>query len=370
MTVRGLNDRPAADAGPAATGLTARGEESMKFDIWYDFRNPPRWRRDPQALYREIIDQIAWADGLGFSSAWLSEHHFTDEGYLPAMMPMLAAMAMRTRNMRLGTAVLLAPLHHPLCLAEEAAVVDILSDGRLDLGLAPGYRVREFETLGVAKSERGRRTDETIELLIRAWTTEEVTYSGEYFSFEGVPVQPHPVQDPHPPIWIGGSTPAAARRAARFGCDFMPDSGAAADVYRIFAEESRAAGREPGEIATNMVVYVCEDPERGWNEVKEHYLYVHQTYQRWFAEAGDVAQLADPIGDADLLSRDTHLVGTPEMVIEAIERRRRTHPFERLIFWARPPGLPIELSSASLELFASRVIPHFDAALQSIEPRG
>ena len=334
----------------------------MKFDIWYDFRNPEAWHRDPQSLYSETLDQISWADNLGFSGVWLSEHHFTDEGYLPAMMPMLAAMAMRTEKMRLGTAVLLAPMHHPLKLAEEAAVVDLLSGGRLELGVAPGYRVSEFANLGVAKSERGARTDETIELLIQAWTQESVTYSGHHFDFTDVPVKPHPAQDPHPPIWVGGSTPAAARRAARFGCHFMPDSGSATEVYDVYASESRAAGHEPGEIATNMVVFVCEDPEQGWHQVKDHYFYVYQTYQQWFAEAGDLAQVADPLTDPDQLSRDTHLVGTPEMVIEAIERRRTTHPFQRLIFWARPPGLPIEMSTSSLELFATKVIPHFEGA--------
>ncbi|MDH3755261.1 MAG: LLM class flavin-dependent oxidoreductase, partial [Acidimicrobiia bacterium] len=151
---------------------------SLTFDLWYDFRNPPQWHRNPADLYAEVLDQISWADDLGFSCAWVSEHHFTEEGYLPSVFSAMSAMAMRTTNMRLGTSVLLAPLHHPLRLAEEAAVVDAISGGRLDLGLAPGYRVAEFEAMGVPKAERGSRTDETIELLIKAWTEDRVEHDG------------------------------------------------------------------------------------------------------------------------------------------------------------------------------------------------
>src|SRR6187401_3596059 len=159
---------------------------AMELDVWYDLRNPLQWWRDPATLYAETLEQIAWADTLGFGAVWLSEHHFTDEGYLPGLMPMLGAMAMRTTRMRLGTAVLLAPLYHPLRLAEEMAVVDALCGGRVDLGIAPGYRLKEFEVMGIPKSERGTRTDEIIELLIAAWTTPRVTYRGRHFDFDDV----------------------------------------------------------------------------------------------------------------------------------------------------------------------------------------
>lgn len=294
----------------------------MELDVWYDVRNPQQWHRDPAVLYAETLDQIGWADTLGFGAVWLSEHHFTDEGYLPGLMPMLGAVAMRTTRMRLGTAVLLAPLYHPLRLAEEAAVVDALSGGRLDLGVAPGYRLAEFAAMGVPKAERGTRTDEIIELLIAAWTTPRVTYRGRHFEFSDVAVAPKPVQQPHPPLWIGGSTPAAARRAVRFGANFMPDSGAPLEVFQLYRDECAAAGRPPGEVATNLVVHVCDDPEQGWHQVKQHYFYVRQVYQQWFAEAGDFTQVDDSVRQPDDLPRGAYVVGTPDMVIEAIEHRR------------------------------------------------
>lgn len=328
----------------------------MRFGVWYDFRNPPRWRRPWRDLYAENLEQIAWVDGLGFDSVWLSEHHVTDEGYLPSMFPLLAAIAQRTSRVRLGTAVMLAPLHHPVRMAEDAAVVDVLSGGRLDLGLAPGYRTLEFAALGVPKSERGARTDEILEILRHAWTGEPFAYDGAHYPIPEVTVTPTPLQDPLP-VWIGGSSAASARRAARYGCNYLPDSGAPRDVYDLYESEATIKGR----IGTNRTFYVCEDPERGWNEVKEHYRYQFNVYRRWFAEAGDFPELGEPVADADELPRSNYIVGTPDMVAAEIEDLAARFPVDTVMFWARPPGLDIDKSNRSLELFANEVLPRFSA---------
>jgi probable F420-dependent oxidoreductase len=334
----------------------------VKFGAWYDFRNPPQWRRSYDQLYRETLEQAAWAEALGFDSIWLSEHHVTDEGYLPSLLPMLAALAMRTHSVRLGTACLLAPFQHPIRFAEDAAVVDNLSGGRLELGIAAGYRVEEFRVFDVPHEERGNRLDELVEVARLAWTGRPFDYRGRRWSFDGVVVTPTPHQRAGPPIWIGGASRAAARRAGRLGCNFMPDSFAPVEVYEIYRAALAEHGHDPEEfsIGTNRMIYVCEDPEAGWNEVKEHYLYVFNRYREWFAAAGDFSEVGPPLRDADLLPRDVHVVGTPEQIIAEIEAMRARFAFDLLIFWARPPGLPIEKSSRSLELFAEHVIPHFD----------
>jgi len=126
----------------------------VNFGVWYDFRNPKQWYVAWPELYRGLIDQAVLAEQLGFESVWLSEHHFTDDGYLPAISTMLGVLASRTSTVRLGTAVVLAPLHHPLRLAEDMAVVDQLSAGRLEVGLAPGYRQEEFSVLGIDRRQR------------------------------------------------------------------------------------------------------------------------------------------------------------------------------------------------------------------------
>jgi probable F420-dependent oxidoreductase len=335
----------------------------MKFGIWYDFRNPEPWRRPWSTLYAALLDQIAWADSLGFDSVWLSEHHFTDEGYLPSVFPMLAALAERTSHMRLGTAVLLAPLHHPLRLAEDAAVVDQISNGRLELGLAPGYRPEEFGALGVPRGERGSRTDETIEILKLAWSSQPFSFQGKHFQFHDVTVAPPPAQQPHPPIWIGGSSPASARRAATFDCNYMPDSGASPAVYERYRDALHVQGHDGTKgrhrIATNRIVYVCDDPEQGWRDVGAHYLYVYNRYRDWFAAAGDFPELGGALESSDSLSRELHWVGTPQMIVTAIRELQQRVPIDTLIFWAHPPGLDPDKSSLSLELFAKHVLPNF-----------
>jgi alkanesulfonate monooxygenase SsuD/methylene tetrahydromethanopterin reductase-like flavin-dependent oxidoreductase (luciferase family) len=333
----------------------------MRFGVWYDFRNPPRWHRPPGDLYAETLAQAAWAETVGFESIWLSEHHVTDEGYLPSPLPMLAALAVRTRVARLGTAVVLAPFQHPIRFAEDVAVVDQLSGGRLEIGVAPGYRVEEFAALGVDRRRRGSRTDELVEVARLAWTGEPFSYRGRNWSFDDVRVTPVPRQRPGPPISIGGASMAAARRAGRLGCFFTPDSFAPVEVFDAYRAALVEHGHDPGAfpIATNRTIYVTEDPEAGWEEVREHFLYVHNRYRTWFAAAGDHAASGPPLADADALPRDLYMVGTPAQVIDEIEAMRRRLPFERLYFWARPPGLDVERSSRSLELFARHVIPHF-----------
>ena len=127
---------------------------AVRFCMFYDFRNPSAWRQDPPKLYRKILDQIVRGEELGWDDAWVSEHHFVDDDYLPSVLTMLAAIAARTSRMRIGTGILLLPLHDPIRVAEDAAVVDVLSGGRLELGFGAGYRVEELAAWGVAAEER------------------------------------------------------------------------------------------------------------------------------------------------------------------------------------------------------------------------
>jgi alkanesulfonate monooxygenase SsuD/methylene tetrahydromethanopterin reductase-like flavin-dependent oxidoreductase (luciferase family) len=304
----------------------------MKYGVWHDFRNPPRWHRPYDVLYRENLDQITWSEELGFESVWLSEHHVTDEGYLPSVFPMLAAIAERTKTMRIGSAILLGPFQHAIRFAEDVAVLDQLSAGRLEVGLGLGYREAEFEALGVPISERARRTEQLVEVARRVWADGTVT--------------PPPLQQPEPPFWIGGSTEAAARRAARLRCHFMPDAYVATEVLDLYRE------LWDGEVSINPSVYVGD-----WDDVAEHFLYQYNRYREWGGDP-QLERAAD-------LPRERYIVGSPEEVaagIRAIHERTRC---DRLYFWARPPGLDIELGNRSLELFAKEVIPRVEAAARA-----
>jgi probable F420-dependent oxidoreductase len=327
-----------------------------RLGVWYDFRNPREWRVPWAQLYSETMDQAAYAEELGFSSIWLSEHHFTDEGYLPSMAAALGALAERTSRARLGTAVMLAPLHHPLRLAEDLAVVDQLCGGRLDVGLAPGYRPKEFDVLGVPKAERGARTDEALELLSLAWTGEPFSHDGRAWQFSNVVCAPPPVQRPGPPVWIGGSSLAAARRAVRFGACFMPDSGADPEAYRVYREGMAAAGL-PARVATNRVLFAAESTSAAWALCGEYFLYQFNMYRRWFSAAGDEDLHGGELTDPSVLNPEHYYVGTPDDILAAITASQQKYGYEELVFWARPPGMPVEQATASLELIAREVLP-------------
>lgn len=128
---------------------------TVRFGLWYDFRNPPQWRQSSDRLYGEILDQIAWGENHGFDDVWLSEHHFIDDGSLPSIVPIAAAIAARTTRIRIASGVLLMPFHNPVRLAEDIAVVDVISGGRLELGVGVGYKFEEFDSFGVPFTERG-----------------------------------------------------------------------------------------------------------------------------------------------------------------------------------------------------------------------
>jgi alkanesulfonate monooxygenase SsuD/methylene tetrahydromethanopterin reductase-like flavin-dependent oxidoreductase (luciferase family) len=297
----------------------------VRFGIWHDFRNPARWQIPYDRLYRENLDQIAWAETLGFESVWVSEHHVTDDGYLPSVFPMLAAITQRTTTMRIGSSILLGPFQHPIRFAEDVAVIDQLSGGRLEIGLGLGYREREFELLGVPISERARRTEELIEVARRVWADGTVT--------------PPPHQHPEPTFWVGGSVEAAARRAARLGAHFMPDAYVATDVLELY--RSLAPGYQ---VSINPSIHVGE-----WDEIAEHYLYQYNRYQEWGG--------GRTIASARELPRERYIVGSPDEVVAGVQRLVDRTGCDRLFFWARPPGLSIDVANRSIERFALEVMP-------------
>src|SRR5262249_53209811 len=186
----------------------------LRFGLWYDFRNPPQWRQDPTELYRAIFAQIERAEALGWDDVWLSEHHFIADGYTPSMLALATAIAARTKRIDIGTSVLLLPLHDPLRVAEDAATVDVASGGRLQLGLAVGYRKGEFTGFGVPGKERAARMDEALPILRRLFAGERVTTSGKFYRYTDVELRPRPVQRA-PRLWSGGVSGPAGRRAAR-----------------------------------------------------------------------------------------------------------------------------------------------------------
>ena len=199
----------------------------MRVGIYFDLRNPPAWRVPPSRLYGFTLEMCREAELLGCDSVWLTEHHLFDDDYLPQPLTFAAAVAARTQRVRIGTGILIAPLHHPAEVAEQAAVVDIVSDGRLDLGLGAGYRIPEFELFGAKMATRYRATDDMARELRRLWGAGGVT--------------PRPVQE-RPPLWLGYQGPKGARRAGLLGECLLTLNKESWPAYRDALAE---AGHDP-----------------------------------------------------------------------------------------------------------------------------
>ncbi|HTZ78027.1 MAG TPA: LLM class flavin-dependent oxidoreductase, partial [Stellaceae bacterium] len=167
-------------------------KRKLTFGYLCDFRNPSQWHRPWPDLYAETLEFIRWSESVGFEGAWVPEHHGAQDGYVPAPLLVLAAIAARTSTIRLGSAIALAPLYHPVRFAEECAILDILSNGRLEMAVAIGYRRREGEAYGVDFSTRGRRTDEFLEIVRRLWAGESFSFEGKHFRLQNASIAPTP----------------------------------------------------------------------------------------------------------------------------------------------------------------------------------
>ena len=287
------------------------------FFLHYDFRAPAIG--PPAAeLYAAALEHCAWGEGVGFDEVVISSHHGCDDDYGPAPLVAATAIAARTRRLRIAP-VLALPLYHPIHVAEEVAVLDLVSGGRVELVVGAGYRPSEFAMFGGAMAERARRMEEAIPALRAAWR-------GEPFEFRGrtVLVRPRPARAGGPAIVYAGFSPPAARRAARLADAFMPMPGS--DAVSVYTEACRELGREPvlKRRVAWMFLHVTHDPERAWARLAPHLLHVSNSYARWMSEAGthDRGLHAGPgrpraPGDRDLSGRDARRVS------EARRRRRR-----------------------------------------------
>ena len=194
----------------------------MQCSILQFFSWPGR-RTELAHVYRRALERIAIMDRSGYDAVWLTEHHFTDYSVCPSIPVIGTFAAARTTRLRIGTGVCLAGFYHPLRLAEEIALLDILSGGRVNWGAGRGFDPNEFEAFGVPVEESHARFRETVEIVLAAWTHDRLTYTGEFFSFDGVEVLPKPLQRPHPPVWLAASSPGAVERAAAAGHAILMD---------------------------------------------------------------------------------------------------------------------------------------------------
>lgn len=316
----------------------------MLFGIRFDLRNPDFAGVDTADRIAAALDMCEWAEEHGALFIGLSEHHGSDDGYLPSALTLAAAVAARTSTIRIGIFALVAPFYDPIRLAEDVAVVDQISRGRLDVCLAGGYVPAEFEMFGVDPAERPARVREAVTTLKAAWT-------GEPFEFRGrrVQVRPTPAQPGGPPIILGGTSEAAARRAARIADGFIPSEP---ECWAHYRDECLALGKpDPGEGITGHgdTVVLAEDPEAAWDELGPFFLHETNAYGSWQAAAGIGQTTYEPVADlAELRTRGQYRILHPDEYAAEIEASGGTtvpalHPMVG--------GIPPELAWRHLRLF-------------------
>jgi alkanesulfonate monooxygenase SsuD/methylene tetrahydromethanopterin reductase-like flavin-dependent oxidoreductase (luciferase family) len=322
--------------------------------LWYDFRNPAPWRRDFGGLYREAIDQIAWAEELGFGSVWLTEHHFCEDGYTPSPLVLASSIAQRTQRMRIGTNLIVLPLHNPVRIAEDAATLSLLSGGRFLLGVGQGYWQREFEAFGKELKYRPSYLEDGVALIRRCWSGDSHSFSSRRYEFPALPVTPRPEQAL--PILIGGMQERSIERVARVADGFLSTQNA---HHQMYIDAMSAAGRDPreGRIYAGQWAIIAEDPERVWAEIGDHALYQLNQYVKWgaFGSPDVVPQFTDR--DAIIQSGAFQLWDAPTAVSEICSLVENRPQIQDLHFWAQLPGEPVESGSERIEYIASKVLP-------------
>ena len=328
----------------------------MKFGI-FPIEGGRRWTG--------VVEQCQVAENLGFESCWVNDHQATEgENYWPAPLTRLTSIAEGTEDLELVTAVLILPLYHPLHVAQRAAMLDNISDGRLVLGVGLGYVEKEFDAFGVPMDERAGRMIEGLRFLDRFFTADgPIDFDCPFFTVEDWEPLPEVVQEPRPPLWVGGWGPKQIGRSVRFSDAWVP--GVVADLEIV--EDRKNQQREHVERADGdwdaiehplMREAVIAETEA---EVMERKEYVHTTYlDEYGGEFSHPLMTADSVEDFEELAHDRFIYGTPEQVIEEIEAMRERFPLDHLALRFHHSGMPKDLVRAQIELFGEEVIPAFE----------
>jgi len=310
--------------------------------------------------YRDALEEVARGEELGFDSVWMEEHHSVVNHYWPSPLPVLAGFASRTSKVILGTDILVAPFYHPVRLAEDVAMLDVMSNGRFVLGVAIGYKPDEFALYGVELEKRGARFEEQLAVMKGLWTQESLAFKGTYYTVEGK-LEPKPVTKPHPPVWIGGWGDITLRRAATLGDNWVP--GPTADLGRLltgkkqFLANREAAGRSapPAEWPLTRDVIIA-DTDKQARELAERHIMI--SYRKEYAGGWRHPFIDASIAtDLDALMKNRFLIGGPDQVIKAltpfVKEYGMTHLICRLFF----PGMPHAHIMRELDLLAREVMP-------------
>jgi len=313
-------------------------------------------------FFQEALEEAIHGETLGFDSVWLEEHHGIRNHYWPSPLMALAGIATRTERIQLGTDIIVLPFYHPVRVAEDVALLDVMSGGRAILGVAIGYRPPEFALYGQPLEGRGGQYVEMLQIIRALWTQEEVNFSGRHFNLQGR-IEPRPAQPP--PLWLGGWGDLSLKRAAQLGDAWVP--GPTANLEKLLDAQVKyrahlaELGKDPASVPTPLTreVVIAETRERAW-ELAEKYLMINyrDEYGGWNHPLIGT-QDSTPVDQLEALSRDRFIVGGPEDCIAKLKRFEEAFGVDHLICRLYFPGIPHEHIMRELELISAEVMPAF-----------
>ncbi len=342
----------------------------LRFGIVHDFRCPPGCDLTMPQVYGETFEQIELAESLGLELCWFTEHHFLADGYLPNFVPVAGAAAARTTSMRFSTDICLLPFRDPIRLAEDLAILDNISNGRMELGAGMGYAAHEFAGFGLPVSRRVSLTEEAIQILRLAWRGEPFSYDGRRYRYTDLRVTPDPVQPGGPPLWLAATSRAGADRAARFDTNLLPQgpSPAVLEPWREALGPERTAAKRVGLIRG---VFVTDDPEAEWAPVAEAERYRRNVYVDLIKASADHRAAVERRSDDDRPLADQPLnplvwtVGDVDHCAAELTTLIADHGITDLVTWGGPPGLPPSVMNDSLTRMAEQVLPRVRASVEN-----
>jgi alkanesulfonate monooxygenase SsuD/methylene tetrahydromethanopterin reductase-like flavin-dependent oxidoreductase (luciferase family) len=335
----------------------------MQFGVVYSIEGGGGDRSDQ--VFRDAVEEITLAERVGIDYAFISEHHFVDNGFFPSPLIALSFVAARTSRIMLGPGVLLLPLYDPIHVAEDAVVLDIISGGRMVLGVGQGYRPEEFAAFGRALRDRPGLLREGVTLIRRLWTEPSVTYEGKHFRADGVALRPQPVQKPAPPIWVAAKKRKAVELAAAVGDGWFADPITPLPIIRENRGHwAKALARDGVDAADRTFAYyreflVAEDDETAWRIGREPMMAGYRNYLRWGHLVDDDGVPIPPEREDVLedLVQQRFTLGGPDRCLADIAMLREMLALDCLVMKVKFPGLSHQNVMDSIRLFGERVLP-------------
>ena len=336
----------------------------MQFGVFYQI--PCGEGQTPAGRYADAMAQVQLADELGYDMAWLAELHFARRfSVMPAPLLMASALSQTTERIMLGTAVNLLPLHHPLRIAEEVATLDVLSGGRAVFGIGRGSNPNHYRGYGIPIEERNDRFVEGLDLALRAWTEDELDYHGRFYQAENIRLEPKPIQQPHPPVYVASNGADTFPLVGKLGHSILVTPliitvDGVSSGLATYRETLAEHGHDPAavKVVVNVPVYVGETEQSaraGFAPTVNNYLDTLRSMQNNSRGSGRAFQI-----DYDDICNELGAVGTPQQVIERLQRFRELYQPQEFMCWFNIGGmLSNEEVAHSMRLFAEEVMPHF-----------